>query len=206
MKKTIQLLAIALAVSFTALLGGCASQPAAEGRALYDLGTLPAPRNSAVPSALPPISVAEVRAPPWLDSRTMFYRLSYANDQQPRPYANSRWSMPPAQLFGHRLKSRLGQAGAAVLSASDGVANVPMLRVDADDFTQIFTSPGQSFVRVSVRASVLNGRMLAANRNFTREVPAPTPDAAGGAKALAEAGDAVITEMIDWLAGLPLKK
>lgn len=206
MKRTIQLLAIALATFFTALLGGCATQQTTEARALYDLGTLPPPQNAAAPSALPAISIAEVRTPSWLDSRTIFYRLSYANDQQPRPYANSRWSMPPAQLLGQRLKSRLGQAGAAVLSASDGVDNVPILRIDADDFTQIFTSPDQSFVRVSVRASVLNGRSLVAHRNFTREVPAPTPDASGGARALAAASDALITDMVHWLAGLPLKK
>lgn len=206
MKKTIQGLVIALSLSSAALLGGCATQQDSEARALYDLGMLPAAQSAASAPALPPISVAEVNTPPWLNSRTMFYRLAYANDQQPHPYANSRWSMPPAQLFGQRLKARMGSAGGAVLAASDGVTNVPVLRMEVDDFTHIFNSPGQSIVRINVRASVLNARTLAAHRNFTREVAAPTPDAAGGARAFAGASDAIIAEMMTWLAGLPLKK
>lgn len=202
MKKTPRILITALQLSFLALLGGCSTQQGNETRSLYDLGMLPAAQNA----ALPPLAVAEINTPQWLNGRMMFFRLAYANDQQPQPYANSRWSMPPAQLFGERLKARIGQAGGAVLAASDGVVNVPVLRIDADDFTQIFNSPEQSMVRISVRASVLNGRTLIAHRNFTRELAAPTPNAAGGAKALANASDDVITDMMNWLAGLTLKK
>jgi cholesterol transport system auxiliary component len=206
MKNPIQLVTVVLAISFSGLLGGCAIPQEKEQRTLYDLGMLPATQNVTTPSVLPPLSVTEINTPAWLNTRMMFYRLAYDNDQQPRPYANSRWSMQPAELFGQRLKGRIGQAGGVVLSASDGVMNVPVLRVEADDFTQIFNSPQQSIVRVNVRASVLNGRTLVAHRNFMREVAAPTPDANGGAKALADASDAVITDMMHWLAGLPLKK
>lgn len=206
MKKPVQLLAGALAISFAGLLAGCVTQQARESRTLYDLGILPAAHDAATLPALPPLSVAEVNTPPWLDNRTMFYRLAYANNQQPYPYANSRWSMPPAQLFGHRLKARLGQAGGAVLSASNGVTNVPVLHIEMDDFSQTFTSPQQSIARINVRASVLNVRALVAHRNFMREVAAPTPDASGGASALADASDAIITDMMNWLAGLQLKK
>lgn len=206
MKKPIRLRTIMLAISFAGLLGGCAIQQDKEQRTLYDLGMLPAAQNAATPRALPPLSVTEINTPAWLDSRMMFYRLAYDNNQQPRPYANSRWTMPAAELFGQRLKARLGQAGGVVLSASDGVTNVPVLRVEADDFSQVFNSPQQSIVRVNVRASVLNGRVLVAHKNFMREVAAPTPDANGGARALADTSDAVITDMMDWLAGLPLKK
>jgi cholesterol transport system auxiliary component len=206
MKKTIRILVTALSLATTALLGGCATQQESESRAMYDFGMLPAAQSAASVPALPPISVAEVNTPQWLNSRMMFYRLAYANDQQPHPYANSRWSMPPAQLFGQRLKARIGLAGGAVLAASDGVTSLPALRIEVDDFMQIFNSPGQSIVRVNVRASVLNARTLTAHRNFTREVVAPTPDASGGVKAFASASDAIITDMMDWLAGLPLKK
>jgi cholesterol transport system auxiliary component len=207
MKKSIRLLIIMLAIPLAGFLGGCAGiQPEKEQRTLYDFGMLPPAQNVAAPSALPPLSIAEVSAPPWLNTRLMYYRLAYANDQQPHPYANSRWSMPPSELFGQRLRARIGQAGGVVLSTSDGATNVPTLRIEADDFTQIFTSPQQSIVRVNVRASVLNGRTLAAHKTFTREVAAPTPDADGGARALADASDAIITDMMHWLAGLPLKK
>lgn len=206
MKTTIRSFTILLTIFSASLLGACAGLPERESRVLYDLGMLPALQDTATVRALPPLSIAEVSTPAWLDSRTMFYRLAYANEQQPRPYANSRWTMPPAQLFGQRLKDRIGQAGGAVLSASDGVVNVPVLRIETDDFTQIFLSPQESIVRVNVRASVLNGRTLLAHRNFNREVPAPAADASGGAHALADASDAIITDMMNWLAGLPLKK
>jgi cholesterol transport system auxiliary component len=205
MRKRTRLLAMALAIPLTGMLGGCATVQR-EPRSLYDLGLLPAAQSAPAPSSLPALAVAEVDTPPWLDSRLMFYRLAYANDQQPHPYANSRWSASPAQLLEQRLKARLGQAGGAVVSASDGVTNVPVLRIEVDDFSQVFTAPQQSHVRMNLRASVLKGRALAAHRTFMKELPAPTADAAGGVKALADASDAIITEMIDWLAALPLKK
>ena len=136
----------------------------------------------------------------------IYFRLAYANEQQPRPYASSRWAMPPAQLFGQRLKSRLAQAGGVVLAAADGAINVPLLRVEADDFTQIFSSPAQSGAHIALRASVFDGRALVAQKSFMHQAPAPSPDAAGGAKAMVAASDAVITDMMGWLASLTLKK
>jgi cholesterol transport system auxiliary component len=203
MKKTIRLLLSMLIAFNGALLAGCA----AKGRqdALYDLGMLrnlhSAP-SSALP-ALPPISIAEIRSPSWLDNTLMFYRLNYANDQQPRPYANSRWTMPPAQLLAQRLKSRIAQAGGAALPAADGTVNVPLLRIEADDFMQIFDTPGQSVAQIGLRAAVFNGRTLIAQKTFMKQAPAPSTDAAGGARALADASDAIITDMMMWLAALP---
>lgn len=201
MKKTIRL---TLAVLGFTLLGACATQK--ESLALYDLGLLRPLQGAPAPSALPPLSVAEINAPAWLDSQMMFFRLAYVNDQQPRAYSSSRWSMPPAQLFNQRLKSRIGQAGGTVLPASDGAINIPLLRIEADDFTQVFDNSAHSSARVAMRASVFQGRALVAQKTFIRQSPAPTPDASGGVRALADASDAMITEMMSWLAGLPLKK
>jgi cholesterol transport system auxiliary component len=205
MKKITRIIP-AIAVLLAALLAnGCATGKH-ESATLYDLGLLRAQQDMPVRPALPPLSIAEVNAPAWLDSQMMYFRLTYANEQQPRPYASSRWSMSPAQLFGQRLKARIGQAGGAALSASDGVENAPLLRIEADDFTQLFESPGNSVAQVSMRAAVLKGRTLVAQKTFMKQSPAPTADAAGGARALADASDAIITDMMNWLAGLPLKK
>jgi cholesterol transport system auxiliary component len=179
---------------------GCATRT--ESAALYDFGMLRSPPAAALP-ALAPISIADIGAPTWLDSSAMFFRLSYANDQQARSYAHSRWTMPPTQLFAQRLKSRIAQAGGAALPASDGAANVPVLRIEADDFMQTFDTPAQSIAQVGMRAAVFNGRTLVAQRTFIKQAPAPSPDAAGGARALATASDAVITDMMMWLASLP---
>lgn len=196
---------VVIAISGCALLG--AGTTKSEPPALYDLGTLHvAPSGSTAPAGVPPLSIAEVNTPAWLDSPMMYFRLAYANEQQPRPYAASRWAMPPAQLFGQRLKSRLAQAGGVVLSAADGAANVALLRIEADDFTQVFDGPGQSSARIALRATVFEGRTLVAQKSFLQQAPAPSPDAAGGARALMAASDAVITDMMAWLAALPLKK
>lgn len=212
------------------LLGGCASiKPPAP--AMYDLGPLPssvtatmedrpgAGSGSALGSAtgaaaltdtgkprLPALALAEAAAPNWMDTPAMFYRLDYANAMQPLPYAGSRWNMPPADLFAQRLKVRLGQAGSSVISSSDGAIDVPVLRLEADEFMQRFSSASQSEGVVVLRLAVIKDRLLVAQKNFSARAPAPTADAAGGVRALADASDKVIDDIILWLAGLPLKK
>lgn len=203
MKKSIALIAASMITAATGLLGGCAFADRAEP-ALFDLGP---PRMKQAPGlpALPPISIAQVSVPAWLDGTMMFYRLSYANEQQPRPYAQARWTMTPAQLLQQHLKTRIAQAGGVVLAAADGAVNLPILRIEADDFTQHFDAPGQSNAQVGLRASVFKGRALVAQRSFNRQAPAPTADAAGGARALAAASEAAVNDLMSWLATLDLK-
>jgi cholesterol transport system auxiliary component len=115
------------------MLSACAiGEPPARSQA-FDLG--PLTKKDAATSAphLPALSVAHIDAPSWLDSTRMFYRLAYANEQQPRQYSGSRWITPPAQLFEQRLKARLGQEGNMVLSASAGAMRVPVLQIEVDE-------------------------------------------------------------------------
>ena len=184
-----------------ALLAGCASvrKPQAD---LFDLGLASAAADM---PALPPMALAEVGTPEWLDSPAIFYRLAYESARQPRPYANSRWSMPPAQLFAQRLKSRMSQAGGTLLSASDGATGIPVLHLDADEISQVFDSPARSAGMVAVRLSVLNGRRLLGQKSFVRRMPAASADAAGGVDAITAASDAVIADMLKWLASLDLR-
>ncbi|MDQ9169170.1 ABC-type transport auxiliary lipoprotein family protein [Oxalobacteraceae bacterium R-40] len=195
---------ISLALLFLALSGCAVSEPPPRSQA-YDLGPL-SRKHAADAPRLPALSVAHIDAPSWLDSTRMFYRLAYANEQQPRQYSGSRWITPPAQLFEQRLKSWIGQEGNMVLSASAGAMRVPVLQIEVDEFTQIFESPAQSAAHVTVRAAVIQNRILIAQQTFTKQVPAPTADAPGGVRALADASDAVIADMMRWLAQLPLKK
>lgn len=183
-----------------ALLTGCTSMKKPQPN-LFDLGLAPPP---AVIPALPPLALADIDTPEWLDSPAIFYRLSYASQHQPRPYANSRWSMPPSQLFAQRLKSRIVQGGGTLLSASDGAVGVPVLRLEAEEFSQVFSSAGQSEGLVAMRLSVLDGRRLLGQKSFLRRAPAPSADVEGGVAALATASDAVMTDMLQWLASLGL--
>lgn len=197
MKKTS--LFLWLAIMTSTLLGGCASKM--EIPVLYDFGPL---HTSASALPLPPISIADVNAPAWLDGPLMFYRLAYANELQPRPYAGSRWTMTPAQLLCHRLKARIAQSGGTVLAVTDGAANLPLLRIDVDEFIQSFDSAKSSNAQVTLRASLFNGRGLIAQKTFTQKVLATRADAAGGALALATASDLLITDITNWLAAKKL--
>jgi cholesterol transport system auxiliary component len=152
-----------------------------------------------MPATLPSLAVADVQAPTWLDGQHMYYRLAYVNEQQPRPYAGSRWTMAPAALVTQRMKARLSQAGGVVVSPGDG-ANLPVLRVDLDDFTQTFLDEHHSEARVSLRASLFRGRTLLAQKTFLRQAPAPSADAAGGVAAFSTAADSAINDIIAWLA------
>ncbi|WP_019142150.1 ABC-type transport auxiliary lipoprotein family protein [Noviherbaspirillum massiliense] len=199
MEKLIRFHFILLAACAIALLGGCASRVAPT---IYDFGPVRAEEGNAPLPALRPVSIAEPVAPTWLDNTFMLYRLSYANDQQPHAYAQSRWSMAPAALLVQRLKSRIAQAGGAALSASDGAANVPLLRIELENFMQDFTVPAHSLAQISLRASLFNGRTLVAQKTFAAQTPAPSADASGGARALAAASDMLIRDMVNWLAML----
>ncbi|HYD63033.1 MAG TPA: ABC-type transport auxiliary lipoprotein family protein [Noviherbaspirillum sp.] len=195
----------ATTIACLALLSACAGIGKPASAVLYDLGPLRTQQDKAALPALPPVSVAGVQVPVWLDDSMMFYRLHYANSQQPRPYSQARWTMTPAQLLTQHLKAAITHAGGVALSASDGAVDVPVLRVEADDFTQHFESPQQSIGQVALRASVYRGRSLVAQRSFIRQAPAPSADAAGGVSALATASDAAIADIILWMHGLSLK-
>lgn len=198
MKRAIPLLA-------ALVIAGCTVISRPEPVTLFDLGPAHSRQLPAGLPALPPLGIAQVNVPTWLDSTMMYYRLGYANEQQVRPYAQARWTMTPAQLLQQHLKARITQAGGIALASADAAVNVPILRLEADDFTQTFDAPEKSNARVDLRASVFKGRKLLAQRSFSTQAPAPTPDAAGGAHALAAASDAAIVDLMAWLATLDLK-
>lgn len=210
--------ALGLAGAGLALLGGCAALPDKPVRSLmYDFGPGALPVQSATPVVagaavmLPPLALADVTvAGGALDSTAMFYRLGYSNAQQLRPYTQARWSMPPALLLDQRLRQRLGQQRvifkareAAALRRSQE-ASVPLLRLELEEFSQLFSTPGASAGLIRLRATLLAispaGEQLIAQRAVTVQRPAPSADAAGGVQALSAAADAAIDELAQWLA------
>lgn len=190
-------------LAIAVLISACAT-PAAP-IAVHDLGPLPT-SSASTATPLPAFALGDVTASAFLDNPAMFYRLAYADAQQPRAYAASHWAMPPAQLFEQRLKGRFGQAGYPLVSVSDGALNVPLLHCELDEFSQVFDQPGSSKVVATVRVAVFQNRQLIAQRSFTQQRPAATADAAGGARALAIASDALIDDIITWLRGVPREK
>jgi cholesterol transport system auxiliary component len=159
--------------------------------------------------------VSAVQAATSLDSTSVWYRLAYSDVQQLRPYAQARWSMPPAELLRQRLREQLGQHR-AVLNPLEGVAVVGgamSLRVELDEFSQLFESASKSTALLRLRATLgrtpasgiggvggaSGAETLLAQRSFVVQIPCATADAAGGIKALAQAANTVAQELEQWV-------
>ena len=181
------------------LLAGCASTKDAPN-VLYDFGG--APVRPGAPALSGGLVVTDATGSPALDTDRMFYRLNYADPLQARAYAGSRWSTTPLQMLTQRLKTRLSQAGAQVLGVTDAANGVAILRVDVDDFVHAFDSAGASHAELTLRASLFRGHLLVGQKTFTRRSDAASADAAGGARALADASDRAAADMVAWLATL----
>jgi cholesterol transport system auxiliary component len=197
--------AIGSATAMALLLGACASK--GPTTAQYDFGPLPAATPVAQQAPNPnAIIVADVGGPAALDSERMYYRLLYSDARQSRPYAYNQWTSTPPQLLTQRMKARIAQAGVKVLSTTDAAASTNLLRMEVEDFTQNFDSATSSSGVVRLRASLFRSHKLVDQKTFSRSAPAPSADAAGGARALAEATDAVAGDVLAWLAALPPSK
>jgi len=218
MKTTTHPLASALAgLGIALLVAGCGALPDKPARAkLYDFGpgvSAMATAPAAAPSpALPMLALAEIEANTRLDGTQILYRLGYADTNELRPYGQSRWSQPPAQLLRQRLRDSLaerrtvlGPEESATLARSKG--EVPdTLRISLDEFSHYFDSPASSAGLVRLRATLIRGgtggdRVLG-QKTFTVRRPAPSADAPGGVKALTAASDAAVAEVTQWMDAL----
>lgn len=195
------------------LLAGCSALPDKPHRTvLYDFG--PGPLAVSAPpavgtAALPPITLADLdTAASRLEGTALNYRLGYADANELRPYAGSRWTQPPLQLFRQRLRDGLtpsrtvlGTLEAANLSREGRSTDV--LRISLDEFSHYFESPSASVGLVRVRATLVRGspagERVLGQRVFTVRQAAPTNDAAGGVKALTAASDEAVGQMVAWV-------
>lgn len=186
---------LAAALTLAACLSSVPVPPAE-----YDFGPGAAPVEEP-PRLRRDITVAAVSAPAWLDSPALVYRLAYHDASQPRSYVGSRWIAPPAELLTARLRDRFAAtARSGVLAPADGVRSAVTLRVELLEFSQVFEAPDRSRALVRVRALLVENGRLVAHTSFSAGPPAPSPDAAGGARALTQAADAVIERLIGWTA------
>src|SRR5258706_5183927 len=164
----------------------------------YDFG--PAPSREPALGLRRPLLVYNVNAPAWLDSPFIYYRLAYQDATRPQAYADSRWVSSPAELFANRLRRQLAASGGSIILPGDDARAKYALRVDLEEFIQVFEAPGKSKAVVRFRASVLGKRSLTAQRSFSVERPAETPDAEGGVRALIGASDEAVDQLIGWTA------
>ena len=178
---------------------GCSIAPA-PGSVItnYDFG--PPPEGRPVASLRQALLVHDVSASAWLDSPFIYYRLAYQDATRPQAYADSRWVGSPAELFANRLRRQLVASGGGIIQPGDDARVKYALRVDLEEFIQVFDAPGKSKAVVRVRASVMGNRSLTAQRSFSVERPAKTPDAEGGVRALIGASDEAVDQLIGWTA------
>jgi cholesterol transport system auxiliary component len=132
---------------------------------------------------LAPLEISTPQSSPALNSTAVLYRLGYADAQLLKPYALARWSMPPAQLIGQRLRAQLAMHR-GVLSRGDltpapaprSVATLPAatplpatvptaapgnhqeplhhLRLELEEFSQLFDAPDASSGVLRLRATL----------------------------------------------------
>ncbi|MEJ8838645.1 ABC-type transport auxiliary lipoprotein family protein [Ramlibacter sp. AN1133] len=198
-------------LSLSALaLAGCSALPSKPQRqTMYDFGPDAAAPASATAPARAALILPDVEVSGILETPALLYRLGYEDPNQLRPYAFARWSAPPGQLLRQRLRDVLGRdrpvldsaAGAAL--ARRGGTPPPVLRVELEEFSQLFESPTASQGVLRLRCTLLDntsgGERLLAQRNFNVQRPAPSADAPGGVRALAAATDAAAQDIAAWL-------
>ena len=181
------------AFAIAALLSACITLPERPAApSVYDFGDA-APRIAAE-GAWRNV-VLDVRAPAWLDSPGIAYRLGYDDPLRWRLYADSRWSERPAALLSQSLRQQLGMVAAfGTPSASC------QLQVELQTFSQLFSTPQESRGILQATAVLLDSkRQILAERRFLIERKAETPNARGGVQALAGAGSELGQQMLLWL-------
>jgi cholesterol transport system auxiliary component len=188
---------------------GCAGTRTVVPVAVYDFGSqrLSAGVNSTgTPDRLrlqASLLVAEATAPAWLDSTAIQYRLAYDDLAQSHAYARHRWAAPPANLLTQRIRNLIASTSdGSVVSTADGARADRILRIELGEFTQVFDTPDQSRVVVRFRASLIDRatRSVIAQRSFSSEQPAPSPNAKGAVRSLTDSSDKLIAALIGWLA------
>lgn len=183
---------ILASVAAATLLSACgAIQIQPKPVAGYDLGLSQGPVLAA---ELAPAQI-EVVAPPWLTVGAMQYRLAWDQPERRRAFSESRWVALPADL----LVLALDRA----LLAGNGSGRC-RLRIELDEFVQLFDSAERSAVEVVVRAGLLAARSdtAFARREFRIREPAPSADAPGGVSAYRVAVDRLAGELAGWIVAL----
>ncbi|MBS1159953.1 MAG: hypothetical protein H6R15_2372 [Proteobacteria bacterium] len=182
-----------LVVLASLLLAACftSGRRGADGAmAVYDLGPLasrPVTERRSLGLAL------DVRAPLWFDAQGINYRLAYAEPARLREYARARWAGPPAQLIQQRLIQDL-----ALVPAGQS-RTLCLLRLDIDEFSQVFATPTASRGVLQGRVQWLDrSRTSLAERQVKIDQLAASNDSPGGVAALAMAVGELARQIEAW--------
>jgi cholesterol transport system auxiliary component len=193
---------LSVSVLLTACFGG-ATKPVTVAQ--YDLGDLASAGSSGgmtLGQATLPLRSVDVHAPSWLSKATIQYRLAYADAGRRDVYTESRWAAAPGELLEVSLRRRLGLVDGAADSAGSGAGC--RLRVELDEFVQVFDSAQQSRAVIAARLMVQAPRSdeLLVRKTLQLSKPASSPDARGGVAAFSSLATEMGNEAGHWLAAL----
>ena len=134
-----------------------------------------------------------------LSSRQLFEWLEYGiMPEEPGDEVVQSWNVPPTSWIP--ILRRDGDG------LRPGGHPARHLQLELHEFSQVFDAPGTSVGLVRVLATVASpgadGAPMLAQRSFIAQQPAPSPDAAGGVRALTAASDVVLSDIAQWLSTL----
>ena len=186
---------------------GCTIVPQARTPvSIYDFGIQQDSKTQSIPTQQQELwsslLISEAKSPVWLNSQSIQYRLAYLDPTQSYTYANSRWAAAPATLLTHRIRNHISAVtNDKVISTSDGTRTDFMLRLELEEFSQVFDTVDTSHVVIKLRASLVHrsSRLLKAQRDFNIEQATPTANAAGAVQALTKASNQLTENLIAWL-------
>lgn len=182
-----------LLAAATTLCACTALAPPPVAQTVYDLG-VPRGAQRKVAGWMP--ATVEVGAPSWLANSSMQYRRDYLGLASREAYADSRWAGAPGEMLTRFLSSRLATDGAQATRCR--------LRVELDEFVQVFDAPAASRAAMRTRVALLatrDGRPLA-RHVISVEVAADGADARTGVRAHRDAVHRLADELIVWMDGL----
>lgn len=184
------------------LLVGCSLTPNAPNSAsTYDFGPISRSESLQPTSSPIPIQIAGIIAPAWLDTQAMRYRLAYYHPAQTYVYANNRWAAPPASLLAERFKQH-SASWKNISDQRDSSTRLTtyFLKIELEEFIQVFDTVDHSHAIVSLRASLIerDTRRLVAHQRFSKSQPTPSPDASGAVEAFIAISDQLAAELIQW--------
>lgn len=195
-----------------AILGiaGCAIPKAQTAVATYDFGAQrlagPAVSENSDASGYPRLRasllVPDIMTPVWLDNTAIQYRLGYNDLARVHSYAANRWASTPGSLLVQRIRSRIAAiSDGGIVSVIEGARTDYTLRLELEEFTQVFDTEENSHAVVKFRASLISrgSRVLISQRSFSAEQAAPSANAPGAVHALTDASDKAIGDLITWL-------
>jgi len=192
-----------LVLLLAATLSGCTLGPEKkDAAATHDLSG--APSSAAGKTRIrATLLVQPIAAPGWLESNAIVYRLNYQDAARQLNYANSRWAAPVASLVAQRLRAQLAAASdSGIVNLADSARADYALRVELEEFSQVFDTADASRAVIVARASLVNlaRRSLQAQKTFTIDRPAAGANAESGVRALSAGSAELVDAIVAWTA------